>query len=104
MSLIAKIYDQEESPDGRSLSDEPDHFLSLAVAHARKSSWRFPLLSAVDPSIVTQIDADQRERLKKEWLMLESLAIGPQERAKWQALFKALTRGETFQGLQFVEH
>jgi hypothetical protein len=104
MSLEATIYDQEDAPNGRALKDEPDNFLSLAVAHARKASWRFPLLSAIDPAFPTRIDADQRERLKKEWMMLESLAIGPHERAKWQALYNALIRPQSFLGIQFVQH
>jgi hypothetical protein len=104
MSLEAHIWDQEEAPNGRTLKDEPDHFLSVAVAHARKASWRFPLLSAVAPAFPTRVDADQRERLKKEWMMLESLAIGPHEKAKWQAIYNALIRPQSFQLIEFEEH
>lgn len=102
MSLEARIFDDQDAPTGRALQDAPDLFLSMALSHARKSPQRFPLLSGVDPSNLTQFNGSDRERLKVEWLMLESLAIGPQERAKWQALFAALTKAESFQGIQFV--
>jgi hypothetical protein len=102
MAIEARIFDVEEAPKGMVLSDLPDRFLSTATAHARKSPGRFLLLARVEPEGLTVFAPEDRDRLRKEWLQLESLAIGGVERAKWQAVFRALTRAESFQGIQFV--
>lgn len=102
MGFEARIYDGEESPNGKLVSDLPDKFLSVAITHARKSPGRYPMLSRVELVGRTVFGGLDRDGLKLEWLAIESLAIGPKERDKWNVIFKALTRQATFQGLEFA--
>jgi hypothetical protein len=46
--------------------------------------------------------SSDRTGLKAEWVMIESLAIGAAERAKWNQIFKTLADPETFVGLEFM--
>lgn len=103
MGFEIRVYDGEEAPLGRTIPDQPDHFYSTAVTHARKSPHRFPLLARVDPAAAGSSVFQEMERLdlRTEWMHLESLAIGRAERAKWDQVFAALNR-KTFTGMQFV--
>lgn len=102
MNLEAKIFDDKDSPTGRPVSDLPEGFYAIAIAHARKSRDRFPLLGKVDVTQFNEFSSLDREGLKKEWDMLESLAIGAAERFKWDLLYKAFRKQETFQRLEFL--
>ena len=102
MGLEATIFDQEASPNGKVVADQPDGFYAVAINHARKSISRFPLLGQVDPAGQTLFDSSQRQSLKSEWITLESLAIGKRERDKWTVIFSALTKDETFKGIRFI--
>lgn len=103
MALDVKIYDSEESPAGRVLADGQPHFYSIAVAHARKSPQRFRLISRVDLEGGFVFEEADRLDLKSEWLTLESVAIGRDERAQWNQVFAALNKS-TFAGIQFCGH
>jgi hypothetical protein len=100
MALDVRIYDSEGAPEGQLLSDGQDHFYSTAVAHARKSPQRFRLISRVEPQGLSSFEEADRPALKKEWLSLESVAIGRAERAKWDQVFAALN-SKTFVGIHF---
>lgn len=102
MSFEARIFDDEDAPNGKQVKDLPDHFYSVAIAHAQRSRQRFPMLGRVDLLGETAFTPSDRDRLKSEWVMIESLAIGKQERDKWSIVFSALTKGDTFKGLQFI--
>ena len=101
MGLDVTIVDTQESPSGRVITDLPGRFLSMAITHARKSPQRFRLLGALDPALGATYTEMDRLDLKKEWLVLESLAIGGQERAQWTTVFTALNREKTFVSLAF---
>jgi hypothetical protein len=100
MGLDVRIFDSEDAPTGKVLTDGQERFYTTVVNHARKSPNRFRLFSRIDPAGSQSFEEADRLDLKAEWLTLESVAIGGAERAKWNQVFAALNR-KTFVGIQF---
>ena len=101
VALDVRIFDSEDAPAGKVISDGQDRFYTTVVNHARKSPNRFRLFSRIDPVGSQSFEEVDRLDLKAEWLTLESVAIGGAERAKWNQVFAALNK-KTFVGIQFA--